>query len=591
MAGQINAQVATWIIHPNYDSIYFATGTQLVITDSLNETIVWTPDGKRLFKTADKLHPFVEGIAVSTERDSDRITGFYTTDGKFTPLEKCSVAHDYPYFSDGYLVVKRGDKFYFADTKGQLNGQGVVMAYPFHHGFASCQDYKNKNKPKDIYNFLINEEKQKLSFSFKGKDFYPDDLEYISSVNDEGIGIIVARHKVYYFNGEKELKPVFATPDETNTKKQAKLNGKISECLIELDNSDFILYMGCGKTEQDQISCRFNSRMVPLEIGPNLNRIPFKSIRAPKEKQVSPLDITKKNHLFGLAIDGTQILPEQFEAIYECFNNNAFVKLSGKQGLLRIIRDESFLPIINDGKKICFRHGTVDKKIHIEMPAFIPAEKTFIESHDTSCIINKTSWAHKNTPQGNSIEYDCTLNFPSSLYNYTILYPDNPKQQTIKVTYPIQVTSEGIKFPEIPIEADVWYYKYITIDLNESNKTVKDGVGSFTFDIKAEIISDDDFYPLEVKIVADSSYLEPECEQLPSNNRRYKGTVYNLKEGPNDITIEILEDGCPPIPYPHTITYTKSSAKNKHKKEDIEIKKKAEEDELEEENNGIVPGL
>ena len=44
MIGQVNAQVAHWIIPPYYDSIYFASEANLVITDSLNETIVWTSE-------------------------------------------------------------------------------------------------------------------------------------------------------------------------------------------------------------------------------------------------------------------------------------------------------------------------------------------------------------------------------------------------------------------------------------------------------------------------------------------------------------------------------------------------------------------
>ena len=595
IAGQINAQVAHWVIHPNYDSIYFASGANLIITDSINEKIVWTLDGKPLFKTPYHLHPFCEGFAVATEQNSDIIAGFYNPDGKFTPVdENCSIAHNYPYFSNGYLLVQKEGKYFFVDVKGQLhghNGQGFLSAYPFHHGYASCRNYKNPDKPKDkeIYNFLIKPINNKLqilsTFSFSDKTFSQDDVEFISSVNDEGIGIIVAKHKVYYFKGEKELKPVFTTPEENNLKHQVKLDGKVSEYLIQLINSDYVLYMN------NEFSCLFNARMVPLEIGPNLKRIPFETAHTTKQKKTSPLTTTKdkEKNLFGLTIDGIEMLPPQFEAVYERFDNNVFVKTSGKQGLVRILKDEKFLPTINGRKEICFRHRFFDTNISIIMPAFIPSDKTIIESLDTSCIIDETSWIPKKTLQSNSINYDCRLNFPKDLYDYALKYPDNPKQETIKIQYPIQIISDGIRLPVIGLEAEVWYFKYLTIDINESSKTVNNGVGTFTFDIKAVMMfSDDDIYPLDVNIIADSLYPEPDCEQLPSNNRRYKGIVYNLDEGPNDITIKIEEKGCPPILYPHIITYTKPSPKNKHKKEDIEIKKKTEE---EIEDDIIVPGL
>lgn len=557
MTSQAIAQVANWIIHPDYDSIYFASGANLIITDSVNEKIVWSLDGKRLFKTADKLYSFSENFAVTTKQDSEEITGFYSIDGNFTPLENCFVAHDYPYFFDGYLVVKKNDKYYFSDTKGQLNKHGVVTAFPFHNGFASCRDYKNPEKPKDkdIYNFLIDRDMKKQSFSFDGKDL--DDLEFISSVNDQGIGIVVAKHKVYYFKGKKELELV---PEENDSKKQAKLNNKISECLIALDNSEFVLYMN------NEFSCLFDARMVPLEIGPNMRRVPFETIRTTKEKKTSPLVIVKKNDLFGFSIDGVEILPPQFEAIYERFGDEAFVKTSGKLGLLHISKDDIFRPTINNGKDIGFRHQTFNTTIRLDMPSCIPSEKTFIESLDTICVIDQITKEDKNTTRGNYIQYTkCTLLFPNDLTD-----------EISEIIYPIQIVSDGIKFPIVELKVNAWHYKYFTIHINESEKTVNKGTASFTFDIIAERFSDDDVYPFIVNIIVDST-LYSELEPLSSTH--YKCTVFDLKEGSNDITIEVLEKGCPPISSPYRLIYKKPSAKNKHK-ESLDIKKKTEEDEV-----------
>ena len=563
MASQVNAQMAHWIIHPNYDSIYFASGANLIITDSLNETIVWTPDGKRLFRTSDRLYPFEEGFAVATKQNSDKITGFYAVNGNFIPLEDCSVAHDYPFFSDGYLTVKKGNSYYFANQKGELNKKGIIMAYPFHHGFSSCKS-THPDKHKETYNFLINTEKQKLPFSFNGKEFSPDDMEFISSVNDEGIGIVVAKHKVYYFKGETELEPVlFATDENGESRKQAKLDGKISECLVELDNSDFILYMECGRSKPYQFSCRFNSRLIPLEIGSTSHRISFQRLQTTKEKQNSPLKITKKNNLFGCSINNIEILPEQFEAIYDCFGHKVFVKTSGKQGLICITEDKSFNPLINDGKEIGFRHQTFNTTLRLDMPSYIPSATTYIESLDPNCSIDQISREFKNTSRGNSIQYTkgCTLNFP-----------DNLDENMTEITYPIQIVSDGIKFPVFELKTKAWHYKYITIQVNDSENTIKKGKVTFTFDLIAEKFPGDDVYPFTVNIVTDSLYSE--CEALSST--RYKCTISDLKEGLNEITIEVHEKGCSPISTIFSLTYNKPSARNKHK-ESVNIKKKAEE--------------
>lgn len=587
IVGQIDAQIAYWIIHPDYDSIYFASGANLVITDSLNEKIVWTPDGKRLFKTADKLHQFAEGIAVTTKQNSRKITGFYTTDGKFTPIENCIVAHDFPYFSDGYLLVVKQNRYYFVDTDGRMDERGFDLAYPFHHGFASCCDHIRSGKS-IICNSLINKNKQELSFSFKGKRFSRNALDFVSSVNGIGIGIVVARGKAYYFTGEKELEPIFQTADKNKLKNQAKLDGKISDCLVEWGNSDFILYMNYRT-----LSCRFDARMIPLEIGPNLNRIPFETISATKVEKTSPLAVTEKDQLYGLSINGIQILPEQFEAIYKCFGDDVFVRKSGKQGLLHVSKDESFLPIINNGQDVCFRHRTTNAKIHLDIPDFIPSEKTYIMSLDSSCFVERRSRVNKKTPKVSYVEYDCTLSFPDVLYNYSFSSPNNLTDETIPIIYPIRITSDGIEFPKTQLEANVWHDKYFTIDIKEKERIALNNIVTLSIDIISEEgLSNEEMSPYKVTIETSDYSLNYECKSFLSNKYHYECTLYNLKKGQNDIIIRVVEEGCPPVSCPYSIIYSKPSAKNKAKKEDAEVKKKTKINKVGKEvDDEIVPGL
>jgi len=58
---------------------------------------------------------------------------------------------------------------------------------------------------------------------------------------------------------------------------------------------------------------------------------------------------------------------------------------------------------------------------------------------------------------------------------------------------------------------------------------------------------------------------------------RYKCKVLALREGTNNIVVQILEQGCPPAAFPFEVTYTRPSAKGRNKsggKEDVVIKKK-----------------
>lgn len=74
-------------------------------------------------------------------------------------------------------------------------------------------------------------------------------------------------------------------------------------------------------------------------------------------------------------------------------------------------------------------------------------------------------------------------------------------------------------------------------------------------------------YPTNINILTDS--LEYEQEKL--SEIRYKCKVLGLREGLNNITIQIIEQGCPPASFPLEITYTKPSLRTK--KENVEIKK------------------
>ena len=564
MASQIHAQVARWIIPPYYDSIYFATGADLIVTDSLNEKIVWTLDGNRLFKTSSTLYPFKEGITVITDKNSNRIKGFYTTEGKVTPLENCDVAHNYPYFSDGYMLVKKEKLYYFVNTEGVSNKRGVLLAYPFSNGYSSCIDYKNQDKQKETLRLLMNKDKDYLRFSYDDKVVSPDDIEFISSVNDENLGVVVVKHKVYYFEGEgKELRPVFAKPEESNLKKQAKLSGKLSECLTELDNSNMVLFANCGKSEQ--ISIQFNAQMVPTEIRYNVDHHVFNTKPQPKRSLSSPITKSRVGNLIALFVDGTLILPAQFESVNACFGDDAFVKLSGKHGMLRVSKDEHFELTINKGKDIAFRHQTFETTIRLDMPASIPAGNTYIEPAPSEliCSIDPKSIEFKNTSNGNYVQYDCTLGIPSSL-------PD----EITELSYPMQIVSDGLRFAETEMKVNAWHYKYLNVDIIDSETTVSKGTVSFSFNINAERLPNEDFYPISVNILLDSVYPDPELQKI--SETRYKCTVRDLIPGENNITIEIMEQGCPPTLTPYKFNYTKPSAKNKHK-EQIDIKKKKEE--------------
>lgn len=566
---QINGQVAKWLIPPVYDHIQIAKGENLIITDSMNNKTLWTTSGVRLATTENHVYPFEEGYAVTTIAESNLITGFFDRKGNHKKLSPCYMTYSMSNFSDNHLLVYKEKYYRFINTKGEINPARYVKAYPFSNGYASCSTYANFEKLKDPYNLLISKEWKRIGFSYEGKHFDDNDINFISSVNDMKIAIVAAKQKLYFFNGkDKSLSPVFARKNDSNIKNQAKLDGVISECLKSESDTAFVLRAKCGKS--DYIQIRFDQLMIPLSITYADGE---KSVYDKKQKvefpQESTLKIVKEGQKYGLNWEDTmEVLPPQFDEIITCFEDKALVRLKGKCGMLKLNKDLRFSITINNGEKIGFRHKRYKTTIRLDMPNIISTEKAWIEVDPKSgCEVDLPSGEKKETSFGNNIRYDCVLNIPDSLSDE--MYNDFRNE----ITYPTLVCYDGLKSPIIPYKVMGWHYKYYNVDEIESERSIMQGVLSFTFNINAEKIPGEE-YPLKPVIQLDDS-LEYDLDKI--SETRYKCKVYNLQEGNNNIVVQIQEEGCPPVSFPFEVTYTKPVAKTRNKqkvKESVEITKK-----------------
>ena len=565
-ASHTNGQIAKWLIPPMYDNIQMAEGENLVITDSLNTKIIWSQSGKRLSSTKDQIHPFKEGFAVTTVTGTDSITGFYDSSGIFIPVQG-HVANSQPYFSNQNLLVHKGLYYMVVNTKGEFKEGQYLNAYPFRNGYASCYTYANLQKKKDPYYLLLSKENEQVVFSFGGKQFDNDDIEFVSSVNDENIGIIVAKHKLYYFHGEdKTLTPVFFNTSETNLKYQAKLELDFQQCTTNLSDSTFVLHAKCGKN--DRIHLIFDNHQMLLSISLSDGEYVYKKNVEPKIEFESPLRLVKEGGKSGIYWGEQEILPPQFEELMTCFGDKAFVRLSGKCGLLQVLKDDNFRITINKGNPIDFRHQKYETAIRLDLPKIISAFTTRIEIDPQSgCEVDMTSGEKRDTEFGNYIQYNCVLNIPQSLPDE--MYGDSRNE----ITYPTQVVYDGLRSPVIPFMVKAWHYKYFNVDINESETSLNQGTLSFTFNINAERNPGEAVYPTTVYIQTDSL----QCELEKISETRYKCKVLSLAEGDNSIIVQILEAGCPPASFPFEVTYTKpvpKTSKTSEVKEDVVIKKK-----------------
>lgn len=581
-------QVAKWLIPPVYDNIQMAKGEKLIITDSLNNRTLWTQSGERLTTITDnQLFPFKDGYAVTTTIGGNLITGFFDRKGNHKEIPPCHVTYSMPYFSDNYLLVYKDNYYRFVNTKGEISMGEYVDAYPFSNGYASCRTYANFEKLKDPYYLLISKEWKQIGFSYEGKLFEDDDIDFISSVNDMNIAIVVAKHKLYFFNGkDKSLSPIFAKKHESNIKTQAKLDGDISECLKKESDTVSVLRAKCGKS--DYIQIQFDKLMIPQSItyadGEETVYDKKQEVEIPQE---TSLIIVKEGQEYGVNWGKEmEVLPPQFDEIITCFKDRALVRLNGKCGMLKLNKDLKFSITINDGEKIGFKHKKYKTTIRMDMPNIISTENAWVEVDSKSgCEVDLPSGEKKETSFGNNIRYDCVLSIPDSLSDE--MYGDFRNE----ITYPTIVCYDGLKSPVIPYKVMAWHYKYYNVDEIESERIIKDGVLSFTFNINAERNPGDEYYPLKPTIQLDDS-LDYDLDKI--SETRYKCKVINLREGNNNIVVQVLEEGCPPVSFPFEVFYTKPVAKTRNKpevKESVEITKKTKKAKSTEESPSLKWGI
>jgi hypothetical protein len=118
----------------------------------------------------------------------------------------------------------------------------------------------------------------------------------------------------------------------------------------------------------------------------------------------------------------------------------------------------------------------------------------------------------------------------------------------------------------IPLKVNAWYYKYFVVDIDNSQTSVSNGLASFVFNINADRIASDGIYMMNVSLQTDSLIYDV----TKQSETRYKCKVISLKEGVNNIFVQIQEEGCPPALFPFEIEYSKP----KKKQEVIVVKKK-----------------
>lgn len=583
-----NGQIAQWLIPPSYEKIDFAQGDDskniIITTDADNYQILWDINGSRLLKndsTRDVIHPYHNGYAVTSQPHENWITGFFDNKGKFIRLNNESFHYAFsPVFENGYLLVINNDNlFQFIDCNQGAPQGFYVEAYPFNNGYAACKKYAQKEK--DRYNLLLDSETmEEVIFVDEKGQFKPDEIDFISSLNDEGKGVIIYKDNVYLYSANNPGRPIpvyLNSKGKQEKEKQVKIEDPQYSFVYDSSGNMVIRAKAkSSKTKKDSyITMTFDSMKAPKSIQYEDTTIYFqpkqtKSIETQTKLEMSEAFDDHGYKCYGLNYDGIEVLPPQLQQVDYMFDDKAIVRLNRKWGMLKVYPDKKFEIQFPDDDKIGFSHKTYRTTIRLLTPTGVgiaPQENDYdpklimVNSTENVCtILNDGYRKGRARGDGNTmrglIDYECELRFPAGGFNERYDEGEDIGRSTVTDTlhYKGQVEYHMLKSPIIDFETEAFHQGYINLDVEDTY--IENGAYHFTLVLSTQ--NNKDLPTLRINVeVTDEYYQTRQLTRDNINTQSNKSyiTIDDIQEGKNIISINIVEDDTPGLEYNYVFDY------------------------------------
>lgn len=559
-----HAQLPRWVVPPILDSINVKVDGALFESKSGKETSLWTMDGERLYTTSLRILPFQDGVATVFSPESNTLSGFVDLSGNFTPLGDMIPAYGRTSFEDGYILGFEKEKYIRYDRTGKrtVYDSKTKHPFPFSDGYAPLINIAESGKAKDSFYSYEKADGSEIEYKYiqgdKTKEIELSQIRFLSGVNKDVKGVAVIKDKLYLFSPETELFEPFLWGDEESEKKRhLTLQGSYDQYFLNPPTDSVVITAKYGNNQIATLN--FDSALMPVSFDFDGELITFKKPSDSRTVYETSLS-TYGNRPYGLSMDGTKVLPEQFEDVGLMYGNRALVRKDGKWGIIEIIPTLGYSVRINKGEDIAFRHRKFETQIRLDLPSVISAKDAKIDIPEKSkCEIDRTSRETKDTESGNFVTYHCTLYIPESL----------PDTITPIVYEPVKVSYDGISLFDSSLSVNAWHLKHYNVDPIDSETTIEKGVATFTININTQRIAGEGDFSFELLFEAEDVAVE--YEKL--SETRYKLVVSNLQEGNNNLSILVKEKDCPASVFPFEIFYTKPVPRKKEK-EAVLIRKK-----------------
>lgn len=540
-----NAQIAKWIVYPEYDNIEMLDNGLLKVTKNGKVGLLNKSGAPVLPVEYEKISAFYEDRALLFKNGRFvAITDLYGTVIDLSN-EYYDLVEDFDRFYSDYLIVKKNNLYYYLNRDGRIALGPYLKAYPFSEGWACVTGMDN------LYDH-VNE---------IGKSFYDvtgvikNDISFISSFYN-GKAIIAIRKKFYTVDKEMyRITPI--SIDETQNKKSlvVAMDKVIS---VHNMNNGYVVNTINGKFFFDN-----SMRLTKMELqgnDPVVNTFPEKI-----KRDVSSLfKIITDGELFGLSYETNEILPPQFEDVSYIEDDLAFVKSNGYYGVVSVDKHNDFIFKLNDNENIGFNHRSYTSKLTVYIPSYLKCSKVTAISNSDDCEIQIETRSEYENIEKNALTYNCRLYIPMDLTDDTLKIHD----------YNFSLMYDGFLSKKYKVSISEWHVKYYEINISNTNyslESVTDTI-SIEFDlIKTDVAKNDETnYYKNVEVIAANMTEQPVLNKITENH--YSFQISNIDQERVLFTIKITEEGCPSIKYPFEMVFTKPKPEEKNQKTSVKIK-------------------
>ncbi len=537
------AQLASWCIAPEYDNVELI-GSDLYRTEKDGVTSLWTLQGKKISDmTGSQLMPFSEGMAVVVDvTDPTLLKALIDSKGVMTDMSKYGyrINPDYPYYSDGYLLVQNQQDYVYLNKQGQSVFGPFAMAYPFSDGVASVRAYDGTDRNnKDLFWAYVSE-----NFPSFPDDYKFDEVVFNSSFSG-GKAVAIIGKDAYLLTLDSAMNvttaPIYFSevqdPQNLVTVTKKDLEG-------EWNNGTLTIR---GKNSLLQFDKNLRPTAVKFMDAPNIT---FNETKGDSVKLATELEpFTDTNNKKGIKMDGTTFLSGQFEDVASCLGNQAIVTTKdGMKGVVRIDKDGGIQLRLNNDDNIGFSHRYAVVKLTGTFPSYMDVDKAILVSCSPDCeILSETRRETKNV-ECNTLSYDCRLEIPENLsdtlqnhdYFYALSYNG------------LTSVSHKVTIPE-------WYMQFYEVEFGKTAFKLN-GQNSLNVDFeltKSDLApADGSNYFKSVELVSKDSISAPSLNKI--NENRYSFTLPVAGRDRANLAVRITEAGCPSIEYPFVINLSRN---------------------------------